>query len=807
MKIHELHLYGFGQHRDQRFSFDERQAIIGPNESGKSTLYEALLQILFGFPTRANSKRMEPKNGGSFGGWVRLEIDGIFYQVERVAGKSAGTVTVSREGNVLGGEDTLTDLLNGLTRSQVEAIFAFHLFDLQQLHQLSEEELTELFFISGTTGKNPYGELKKEAAKEIQRLYRPGGRKPLINQQLDKLKNLERAIGQAASEEQSYLEFIKEEERLQAFIHEEREKVRHLKSLLAVAEEQQVLQPYFEEYDDLVERTSQTSVLISEEQENLAHQWEKERRELKARLEKAEQVSIEYQDTDQLTKDIQLVEDFLNYEKDWLEARAKLSELEEQLESIVREQQPILSALQLPEEAVEKYVPSFDLSYEQEARLQKLVKKEATSTLSRPVVYFVAAIGGTVLALILQQWWGLLPALLFIGLGLFERITKRENHTDDAAVQQFFKAYHVNVSSSYRADHIFDSLRQLQKLEIAYRQTEERLYQFQQMVDQIESRAKRIHIEELGQGEAFRQARSQLNAKYAQLKSVQLRNEEAMHDNNKKLEWKEELERITHQLTTLFSELHVSSIDEFYELLSYTKQMRKNQQRIQEIRPLVEGKERQQLSKSHIQLELDDIEKALEQAIHELVTVQQKKEQLLSSQQRSELLQQFEEEREAYASLLTEYAAWKTLSDRIEHLYAHYQQEVFPATLKRASDLFQLFTDNAYDLLNYQDGSFYAVHSQGTRYKPEELSQATKEQAYLALRFALAEEMSKEKPFVLLMDDPFVHFDAVRFQQVVQWLMSADNRLPFIYFSCHEEISEVHPSISLVNLQAERSLL
>ncbi|MFC4353556.1 AAA family ATPase [Chryseomicrobium palamuruense] len=806
MKILELYVYGFGQHRDQHFLFDERQAIIGPNESGKSTLYEALLQILFGFPTRANSKRMEPKNGGSFGGWARIEKEGTLYQVERVTGKSAGHVTVSRDGHVLGGEDTLSTILNGLTRSQVEAIFAFHVFDLQQLHQLSEEDLTELFFVSGTTGKNPYADIKKEAEKELQRLYRPGGRKPLINQQLDKLKKLERSLDQAASQEQLYSQLQHEEESLHKVIHTGRVKVRRLKDLLSSAEEQQVLLPYFEEYDELIQRTTPSYSLISEEQETLALAWEKERRELSARLEKVAQSSIDFQDTNQLKYDIQQLEDFLQKETQWREARAKISELEEQLEAIVREQQPILSSLQLPEDAVEKHLPSFDLSYQQEERLQKLMTKERMPTFSGPLLFFLAALVVTVIAILSEQWWGLFPALLFVGLGFLNQSSKKEVSSADIAIQQFFKPYHIQVSSTYRAETIFDSLRQLQKLEVAYRQIEERLYQFQEIIDRIHHEAKDIHVEELGQGEAFREVRSQLNAKYAQLKALQLANEESAHQNKKKQDWKEELDLLTHQLTSIFDELNISSVEEFYDRLTYSKQMRKDQERLKEIRLRIEGKERRDLSKSKIQIELDEAETELEDSIHALMTVKQKIEQVISNQERSMLLQTFEEEKAYYASLVTEYAAWKTLSERIEQMYAHYQQEVFPATLQRASDLFKRFTANAYTFLHYQEGSFYAVHSQGHRFKPEELSQATKEQAYLALRFALAEEMAKEKPFVLLMDDPFVHFDAVRFQQVVQWLLSEDNTLPFIYFSCHEEIMEAQPSISIVNLQAERSL-
>lgn len=51
MRIDSVHIYGFGKWQDQQFSFPDSNEIIkiiGNNESGKSTLRQFILYMLFG---------------------------------------------------------------------------------------------------------------------------------------------------------------------------------------------------------------------------------------------------------------------------------------------------------------------------------------------------------------------------------------------------------------------------------------------------------------------------------------------------------------------------------------------------------------------------------------------------------------------------------------------------------------------------------------------------------------------------------------------------------------------------------------
>ncbi|EUJ20992.1 hypothetical protein MAQA_03391 [Listeria aquatica FSL S10-1188] len=67
-------------------------------------------------------------------------------------------------------------------------------------------------------------------------------------------------------------------------------------------------------------------------------------------------------------------------------------------------------------------------------------------------------------------------------------------------------------------------------------------------------------------------------------------------------------------------------------------------------------------------------------------------------------------------------------------------------------------------------------------FKPEELSQATKEQLYLAIRLALIEMIAEDFPLPILIDDGFVNFDAERLDLLMQLLKYRKYENQVIFF-------------------------
>ena len=92
MKLLAVEIVGFGKWQQQKITFESgNQLLYGANEVGKSTLYQFIQAMLFGFPTKGKRNAITPKNGGSYGGrlWLAHPVFGEV-QVERFKEKIKG---------------------------------------------------------------------------------------------------------------------------------------------------------------------------------------------------------------------------------------------------------------------------------------------------------------------------------------------------------------------------------------------------------------------------------------------------------------------------------------------------------------------------------------------------------------------------------------------------------------------------------------------------------------------------------------------------------------------------------------------
>src|SRR5262245_44870659 len=129
MKINHIHVEGFGIWNDRNWELlsPGLNVFHGPNEAGKSTLMTFIRSILFGFDRRGGTRRYEPLNGGTHGGWLDLDVQGRSIRVERKAGRHVrGSVTVY-DGDETGSDQSLEVLLGGTTRTLYHNVFAFGL--------------------------------------------------------------------------------------------------------------------------------------------------------------------------------------------------------------------------------------------------------------------------------------------------------------------------------------------------------------------------------------------------------------------------------------------------------------------------------------------------------------------------------------------------------------------------------------------------------------------------------------------------------------------------------------------------------
>src|SRR5690606_18975082 len=238
MRIDKMIIYGFGKHENRTIDLQDQMALFyGPNEAGKTTMQQFIVQILFGFPSRKGAQlRYEPKNGGKYGGKLHVtDPDYGEVVIERIKGKSAGDVTVWFADGRRGAEAELKQLLRNYDRSSFEAIFSFSIHELQGLDVLSENELSRTLLASGTTGIDAVTRLENQLEKEMSLLFKKGGRNPEMNMRAEELRDIEGQLKEYRQRTELYSPYLERLQeiggRLTAIEAEETEAEKELKKI------------------------------------------------------------------------------------------------------------------------------------------------------------------------------------------------------------------------------------------------------------------------------------------------------------------------------------------------------------------------------------------------------------------------------------------------------------------------------------------------------------------------------------------------------------------------------------------------
>ncbi|WNF24003.1 AAA family ATPase [Mesobacillus jeotgali] len=211
MKLIELHIYGYGKFEDYVIkSLDQLQIFYGENEAGKSTIMSFIHSILFGFPAKQSAEiRYEPKNNPKYGGKIKAFFpDRGVAVIERVKGKAAGDVTVSLQDGTVGGEELLKDLLKRMDKSIFQAIFSFNVHGLQNIHGMKGEELGRYLFSAGTLGTDKLFNTEGLLLKEMEVRFKPSGKRPLLNEKLKELKDIQSSLKNAEQQNDQYSELM-----------------------------------------------------------------------------------------------------------------------------------------------------------------------------------------------------------------------------------------------------------------------------------------------------------------------------------------------------------------------------------------------------------------------------------------------------------------------------------------------------------------------------------------------------------------------------------------------------------------------
>lgn len=217
MKIKSLEIYGYGRFIERKIEFDASfTEIYGENETGKSTIQAFIHSILFGFPTKKeNEPRLEPRLGNQYGGKLTLiQDDGSLVEVERIKGSATGDVKVYLPNGTIKDESWLKKELNYISKRTYQGIFSFDVLGLQDIHKnLDETQLQNYLLQAGALGSTEFTSMRELLNEKKEYLFKKNGRNPLINQQLEQLKDLEGQIREEEAKLTTYQRLVDDKDK------------------------------------------------------------------------------------------------------------------------------------------------------------------------------------------------------------------------------------------------------------------------------------------------------------------------------------------------------------------------------------------------------------------------------------------------------------------------------------------------------------------------------------------------------------------------------------------------------------------
>ena len=197
---------------------------------------------------------------------------------------------------------------------------------------------------------------------------------------------------------------------------------------------------------------------------------------------------------------------------------------------------------------------------------------------------------------------------------------------------------------------------------------------------------------------------------------------------------------------------------------------------------------------------LSEVEEIMDQLVQEKTALKIETEKLLTDDTFQQKQQLFEMKKAEFAELAKQWAVRQVTVEAIKGMMKELKDKKLPEVLHGADRLFRELTGGAYESLTILDnGLFQAIAQNGMRYPIIELSQATKEQAYISLRLSLAMAMEKTAPFPILMDDPFVHFDETRLSRMKTIVENLSEQHQFIYVTCHGKMVEEWTNAKIIS--------
>ena len=275
-----------------------------------------------------------------------------------------------------------------------------------------------------------------------------------------------------------------------------------------------------------------------------------------------------------------------------------------------------------------------------------------------------------------------------------------------------------------------------------------------------------------------------------------------------------DLEAARRELDALLAKGDATDVDEFRRVAEGVEQRRELADRLKNIRsdsPYLTGPHAREIEselrsttheaveseREELRTEIARLEEERSELDRQLGDLDRQQQQLADATRTAEIQERLGQ---IAATAREDSARWAvlTLAKRlVDETIDQFRKERQPEQLKTASSYFQSFTSGAYTTIRPRLGesrdaaAFEAILKNGQVRQVSELSRATAEQLYLALRFAVIEDFARRnEPLPVLMDDVLVNFDPVRARAACLAIARLSSRFQVLAMTCHPETVE-----------------
>lgn len=815
MWIKQVTIAGFGQFQDRTFSFGRGlQVVYGENESGKSTLRAFILGLLFGFPSRrVPEQRYQPQTGGNYGGTLDLVVDNVVYRLTRLGDQPVTLVNLTT--GVAQPVSLLAGWLAPYDQDQYKQVFTFNQAELTALKTLAPADLNQQLQQVGLVGSTPWRLSAATLRKTADELYKPRGRKPELNQALQHYRILSDQVRAAQQNYPDYLALQTKIQQLQA------DQTATQRTLADVNNRQQQLTalrrqwPVYQQIQQFEQTDVSTPTAITAATASRFDQLTAQRTELAHSLAGAQQ-QLAAQPVDQESQG--LVGFYLQHQTEFDVLEQQLPALQRalgQYQTLTAQATSATATYDAQRTAHPELVASLSPTKRSAlSQLRNQLANQQRSRQERPVqphrstgIDWRLIAGALAIVVGMLMGSGLKWILLLAGLGLLGWFGyDRANATaalpaEDESANLTAALNALDWDPQMPADRVAERLATLAELQraqaavtTAEQQAAAQAATVWQMLSSYAFAASWLPLDRQQLSASVTKVTEFYQRLHQSTQHQELQSADFAYTQRQVRQLQASVAQLDQQLQELAASVTLSDVDALAQAVEQQRADLANQASLKQLKGQLTPAELTALTRyatiSDLQAAIAELnQQQATQKQHltgltaELVAAQTQLKQLSEDGRYADLRQQ-------QANLQTEITVlakrWLTRqlgAEWIETALTTLTAQQLPAVLTLATDYFARLTRKRYNKINLRTDELVVTTAAGQQFKVAELSTATREQLYLALRLALITHLGMRARLPLMIDDGFVNFDEYRRQAAWDLLadVTADHQL--IYFT------------------------